>query len=105
MTRKKGQSAQDSLRDIVRGLDPRKFASEARPDDITLDVLRAMSMKQVTVTGDRRSDKLKESLQNVIKNNGVALQTEYLNLLKTNPVKANLLYQKTLRIQDPNYIA
>jgi len=105
MTRKKGQSAQDSLRDIVRGLDPRKFASEARPDDITLDVLRAMSMKQVTVTGDRGSDKLKESLQNVIKNNGVALQTEYLNLLKTNPVKANLLYQKTLRIQDPNYIA
>ncbi|MDP2864572.1 MAG: hypothetical protein Q8N73_02895 [bacterium] len=104
MTRKKGQSVQDSLRDIVRGLDPRKFASEAQPDDITLDVLRAMSMKQATVTGERGSNKLKESLQNVIKNNGVALQTEYNNLLATDPVKANLLYQKILHIQNPNYI-
>lgn len=105
MTRKPGQSIQDSLRDVVRGLDPRKFASEARPDDITLDVLRAMSMKQVTTTGDRGSSKLKNTLQDIISNNFQTLATEVNDLLAAGKTQeANNLAAKMNHIMtNPNY--
>jgi len=107
MTRKPGQSIQDSLRDVVTGLDPRKFASEARPDDITLDVLRAMSMKQVTTTGDRGSSKLKNTLQDIISNNFQTLATEVNDLLAAGRTQeANNLAAKMGHIMtNPNYTA
>ncbi|XOB42026.1 MAG: hypothetical protein ACKKMS_01480 [Candidatus Nealsonbacteria bacterium] len=105
MTRKPGQSIQDSLRDVVRGLDARKFASEARPDDITLDVLRAMSMKQVTTTGDRGSSKLKNTLQDIISNNFQTLATEVNDLLAAGKTQeANNLAAKMNHIMtNTNY--
>ncbi len=118
--RKKGESIQDSLRRVVRGYDPRKFATQAHADDIDLDVIKAMSVKQATATRDRGSDELKEALQNGIKKNGVALQQEYLNLQATAKTlrvagktqeaarkteEAHRLAQKTRIIQDPDFIA
>jgi len=104
--RKKGESIQDSLRRVVRGYDPRKFATQAHANDIDLDVIKAMSVKQTTATRDRGSDELKEALQNGIKKNGVALQQEYLNLRAARKTEeAHRLAQKTRIIQDPNFIA
>jgi len=96
-----------SLRDIVRGLDPRKFASEARPDDITLDVLRAMSWKQTTTTGDRGSSELKNTLQNIISNNFQTLATEVNDLLVAGKTQeANNLAAKMHHIMThPDYTA
>ena len=107
MTRKKGQSVQDSLRDIVRGLDSRKFASEAQPDDITSDVFEAMSQRQVTTTGERGNPKVVEALRNLTRNRSdvLALQQKYLNLHAQGKVQeATRLYQKTLYVQqNPDY--
>jgi len=105
MTRKRGQSIQDSLRDIVRGLDPRKFASEAHSDDITLDVLRAMSFKQVTATGERGSANLKEAIRNQYIRNRKAITKEWKELRKQKKfTEAINLRNKIKFIMDPNYI-
>ena len=97
-----------SVRDIVRGLQPLEFAKKARPDDITLDVLMAMSPQQVKTTGTRGKPEVIQALHNLtigLKNN-LALQKEYLNLLSQGKNQEAIRYtQKVNSVsgQDPNY--
>lgn len=95
-----------SVRDIVRGLGPREFAEKARPDDINLDVFKAMSMKQVTTTGERGSAELKESLRNTYIRNRKDVAAEWKKLRKDGKKdEAKNLLDKTREVmKSPNYI-
>jgi len=97
-----------SVGDIVKGLGAWEFAKKAHPDDISLDVLMAMTPQQVKTTGTRGKPEVIKALHNLtlgLKNN-LALQKEYLNLLSQGKnQEANRLHQKVLSVsgQDPNY--